>query len=132
MLQFLLDTDICIYFTKKLFGLAERLRAQGLDKCAISEITYAELLYGAANSQMPLKNAEAVELFIVDLEVIPISSAIPIFAREKSRLRRIGKPLEDFDLLIGATAINHDLTLVTNNTRHFNRLQGIKLEDWTK
>ncbi len=132
MLQFLLDTDICIYFTKKLFGLAERLRTQGLDKCAISEITYAELLYGAANSQMPLKNAEAVELFIVDLEVIPISSAIPIFAREKSRLRRIGKPLEDFDLLIGATAIHHDLTLVTNNMRHFNRLQGIKLEDWTK
>ena len=61
-----------------------------------------------------------------------VNPALLIFAKEKSRLRRMGVPIDNFDLLIGVTAIHHDLILVTNNTRHFQRLQGIKLEDRAK
>jgi tRNA(fMet)-specific endonuclease VapC len=54
-----------------------------------------------------------------------------LFASEKARLRKIGEPIDNFDLLIGATAVHHGLTLVTNNTKHFQRIQGIQLQDWT-
>jgi tRNA(fMet)-specific endonuclease VapC len=55
-----------------------------------------------------------------------------VYAKERCRLERIGRRVDDFDLLIGATAIHHGLTLVTNNTKHFQRLNGIKLEDWSR
>lgn len=73
-----------------------------------------------------------MDQFLVDFKVVPISGAFPSTPKERARLESIGKPLDDFDLLIGATAIAHGMTLVTNNTRHFQRLKGIKLEDWTK
>ncbi len=69
---------------------------------------------------------------MLDLQILTISTSIVLFAKEKARLKRIGQPVDNFDLLIGATAIHHNLVLVTNNTKHFQRLHGIKLEDWTK
>jgi tRNA(fMet)-specific endonuclease VapC len=55
-----------------------------------------------------------------------------LYAKEKARLRKAGTPIDDFDLLIGATAVTHKLIMVTNNTKHFKRINGIKLEDWTR
>ena len=72
------------------------------------------------------------KMFLRDMEVLPISPCLPVFAAEKSRLKKLGQPIPDFDLLIGATAIHHGLTLVTNNTKHFQRIQDIQLEDWTQ
>jgi tRNA(fMet)-specific endonuclease VapC len=66
------------------------------------------------------------------MSIVSISEAIPTYAKERARLESMGRPLDDFDLLIGATAIAHGMTLVTNNTKHFQRLKGIRLEDWTK
>ncbi|MCU0320199.1 MAG: PIN domain-containing protein [Flavobacteriales bacterium] len=109
----------------------ERFSAAGLAACRISEITVAELLYGAANSGDPARNLDVSKMFLRDMEVITISACLPVFANEKARLRKLGQPLPDFDLLIGATAVHHGLTLVTNNTKHFQRIQGIQLEDWT-
>jgi len=129
--RYLLDTNICIYFAKRLHGVGERMKAIGLDACRISEVTYAELLYGAENSSDPARNKTALELFVVDLKIIPISACLGLFASEKARLRRAGVPISDFDLLIGATAVHHDHVLVTNNTRHMERIRGINLENWT-
>jgi len=92
----------------------------------------AELRYGAEYSQYPERNKAMFDIFLADIEILPITPCIPAFALEKARLRKLGQPLPDFDLLIGATAIYHDMTLVTNNTKHFQRLGGIKLEDWKK
>lgn len=69
--------------------------------------------------------------FSSGVNVIPISPSLDLFAAEKARLQLEGRPVDNFDLLIGATAVFHELTLVTGNIRHFDRLQGIKLEDWT-
>ena len=61
--------------------------------------------------------------------MIPIKDAIPLFAKEKARLRKDGTLVEDFDLLIGTTAVKEGLTMVTENTRHFQNIDGIKLEN---
>ena len=61
-----------------------------------------------------------------------IYNSLDIYAKEKARLRKAGMVIDDFDLLIGSTAIAHKITLVTNNSAHFKRLKGIEMEDWTK
>lgn len=96
----------------------------------ISEITLAELMYGAYKSARPEHHMEMVRDFRSAINVLPISTALDLFVQEKVRLEKIGLPIDNFDLLIGATALAHNMTLVTNNTRHFERLSGIKLENW--
>lgn len=66
------------------------------------------------------------------MEIIPISNVLDLFAKEKARLRKAGKPLDEFDLLIGVTAVKYSLTLVTNNVKHFARIEGINIENWTE
>ena len=63
---------------------------------------------------------------------LPITDALDVFVREKARLRRAGTPLDDFDLLLGATAVVHQLTLLTTTTRHLARVEQVLLEDWTQ
>jgi tRNA(fMet)-specific endonuclease VapC len=65
------------------------------------------------------------------LKVVPIAVAIELYANEKARLRFSGEIIHDFDLLIGATAVQQNMVMVTNNVRHLSRLQGIVIEDWT-
>lgn len=132
MIRFLLDTNICIFFNKGVKSILDRLDHYGFKQCAISEITYAELLFGVENSASKDKNRRTLEIFMADMAVLPINPALAIFAKEKSRLRKSGEAIDNFDLLIGATALHHDLTLVTNNTRHFQRMEGLWIEDWTK
>jgi tRNA(fMet)-specific endonuclease VapC len=129
--RYLIDTDICIWFLRGLTHVRERFRAAGYANCTISEITLAELLFGAYRSADPEKNLRRLDVLLADIAVLPTSMAIDRFAREKARLFSLGTPVDDFDLLIGTTAVHHGLTLVTNNTKHFQRIQGIQLEDWT-
>ncbi|MEO7081290.1 MAG: PIN domain-containing protein [Flavobacteriales bacterium] len=132
MITHLLDTNVCIFFNKGVGQVRDRLDEVGFDRCAISEITYAELLYGVEKSEHQSRNLKTLKLFMLDLQILTISTSIVLFAKEKARLKRIGQPVDNFDLLIGATAIHHNLVLVTNNTKHFQRLHDIQLEDWTK
>ena len=79
------------------------------------------------------KSHKAVDAFVNGLSIIPIFGSIKLYAKEKVRLRKVGKPMHDeFDLLIGVTSIENKLTLVTDNTKDFERLDGIKLENWFK
>ncbi len=132
-MQYLLDTNTCIFFLRGKLNLDEKIREKGRENCFISEITVLELRFGAENSDNPQKSNKAVDSFVNGLSVIPIYGSIKRYAKEKVRLRKIGKPLDDeFDLLIGVTSIEHKLTLVTDNTKDFERLEGIKLENWFK
>jgi tRNA(fMet)-specific endonuclease VapC len=90
------------------------------------------LKFGVENSENKEKNRENVEKFITLFQVIPISSCIDIYAREKARLKTQGNLLDGFDLLIGCTAIANEPILVTGNVKHFERLSPLKIEDWTK
>ena len=131
MKQFLLDTNICIYFIKGLYELKSKFEDVGPENCFISEITLAELKFGVAKSQAKKKNQQALENFLSGVQILPIFPALDIYASEKARLQKSGKVIDDFDLLIGVTAVSFDLVMVTNNTNHFNRIKDIKLEDWT-
>jgi len=129
--QYLLDTNICIYYIKGLYDLKSKFEEVGPENCFISEITLAELKFGVAKSKAKEKNQKALDNFLSGIQILPIFPALDIYASEKARLQKSGKIIDDFDLLIGATAVSFDLTMVTNNTSHFNRLNDIKLEDWT-
>ncbi len=131
MKKYLLDTNICIYFLKGFYNLDKKIEAVGAENCFVSEITIAELKYGVENSNAISKNTETLNKFQEKFAILPIFTALDVYAKEKSRLRKEGKLLDDFDLLIGATAISNKLILATRNTSDFDRLEGIKIEDWT-
>lgn len=103
-----------------------------MNDCAISEITLAELVFGAENSPNPIRNFKIIDKFSEQIKIIPIFNGIQIYAKEKVRLRRKGEMISDFDLLIGATAIANDLIMVTENTKEFRRIAEINLENWVK
>lgn len=129
-MQYLLDTNICVFILRQKYGVGERMLQAGVSNCFISELTYAELLYGAECSDNPEKNKTLIDRFLSRIRVIPIKDAIPLFAKEKARLRKEGTLVEDFDLLIGTTAVKEGLTMVTENTRHFQNIDSIQLENW--
>ena len=109
------------------------MRQKGRENCFISEITVVELRYGAENSDNPTKSHKSVDAFVSGLSIIPIYGSIKRYAKEKVRLRKIGKPMHDeFDLLIGVTTIEHELILVTDNVKDFERLDGVNIENWFK
>jgi len=132
-MQYLLDTNICVFFLRGKLNLDELVKQKGRENCFISEITVFELRYGAENSDNPTISHKAVDAFVGGLTIVPIFGLIKRYAKEKVRLRKIGKPMHDeFDLLIGITAIENRLTLVTDNIKDFERLDGIKIENWFK
>jgi tRNA(fMet)-specific endonuclease VapC len=100
-MKYLLDTNICIHFFRGKFNLIEKLEEVGLTNCAISEITLAELIFGAENSLSPQKNRDIVDKFSSKVTVLPIYDVINLYAKEKVRLRKSGTMISDFDLLIG-------------------------------
>jgi len=130
-MQYLLDTNICVFFLRGKFNLDEIIRQKGKENCFISEITVFELRFGAENSENPEKSYKAVDLFVNGITIIPIYSSIKKYAKEKVRLRKLGKPINDeFDLLIGVTASENKLTLVTDNEKDFGNLENLKIENW--
>lgn len=129
-MKYLLDTNICIHFFKGKFGVYDKFEEAKAENCAISEITLAELVYGAENSENPLKNHKLIEQLINIITVLPIYDAITNYEKEKARLRKLGTMISDLDLFIGCTAIENELIMVTENTTEFERISGINLENW--
>jgi tRNA(fMet)-specific endonuclease VapC len=113
------------------FDLGAKFDNVPANSCFISEITLAELKFGVEKSEKPNKNTVVLNNFLTGVQVLPIFHALDLYAKEKARLQKAGTPIDDFDLLIGVTAVKHTLIMVTNNTNHFNRINGIILEDWT-
>lgn len=131
MKKYLLDTNICAYFLNGKFNLEAKIEEVGIENCFVSEITIAELKYGVEKSTLKEKNRKTLIKFQSKFDVIPIFPSLDIYAKEKVRLKTKGKILDDFDLLIGSTAIFYNLTLVTKNVSDFDRLENIEIEDWT-
>ena len=130
-MQYLLDTNICVFFLRGKLNLDELIREKGTENCIISELTVFELKYGAENSENKKKYHQAVAKFITGLTVIPIYGIVEKYAEEKVRLRNNGTPMHDeFDLIIGLTAIVNNLTLVTDNVKDFKHLNKLKIENW--
>ena len=133
MEKYLLDTDISVFFLRGKHNINHRLKEIiGYDNCFISEITLAELKYGAQLSEKINENLLSVNEFANRIGILPIFNSLDLYAKEKARLRRIGNLIDDFDLLIGCSAIKNGLILVTNNENHFERIENIRMENWIK
>jgi tRNA(fMet)-specific endonuclease VapC len=112
------------------FDLEVKFDKATAENCFISEMTLAELKFGVEKSEKPEKNKKALDNFLTGVQILPIFHSSDLYAKEKARLQKAGTLIDDFDLLIGVTSVTHNLTMVTNNTNHFKRINGIKLEDW--
>ena len=130
-MKYVLDTDTCVFWLRGRTQIRERVAEVGLETISISVITLAELRYGANCSAQSDANHRAIDDFVSGIAVIGVDQEIVrAFADMKAELRKRGTLLEDFDLLVAATARACGLTLVTNNTEHFQRVSGIALENW--
>jgi tRNA(fMet)-specific endonuclease VapC len=131
MLQFMLDTNICIYLVKRHPSrLLEQFNRRG-GRIAISTVTVGELYFGAEKSERQAENFEALELFFSGLTVLPFpKDAASHFAQLRVELQRAGTPIGPYDMLIGAHARSEGLVLVTNNEREFRRISGLQVENW--
>jgi predicted nucleic acid-binding protein len=91
-----------------------------------------ELYYGAYKSQKVESNLAKIKTLENSIEIIPLGKeVVEIFGIYKAKPERSGTPLDDFDLILAACAMTNNLVLVTNNTKHFKRIEGLKITDWT-
>lgn len=127
--HYLLDTCVCIAMIKEVSSVVDKVRQEGLDNCKISEITVAELLFGAFKSGHQ-KHFHDVDIIKSLFEQYPITNCLLEYADIRWQLEHVGKKIDHFDLLIAATALHEDLVVVTGNVDHFNRIPGLKIENW--
>ena len=130
MKKYLLDSNMCIFYLKGLFNLEQKFLEIGFENCFLSEITLAELKFGAESSDNPSKRKPIIQSFISKFDIVPIRNVLDLYAIEKTRLRKAGIIISEFDLLIGTTAVVYDMVMVTNNSAHLGRINDIVIEDW--
>ncbi|MBQ7984805.1 MAG: type II toxin-antitoxin system VapC family toxin [Bacteroidales bacterium] len=131
-IRYLLDTNICIELLKNTHNVRQRIIEKGVKNCYVSEITLAELYFGAFNSNNAKERIKDVDFIAEHFETVPVFNSLSLYGKMKALLRRQGNPIDDFDILIGTTAIANDMIMVTDNTKHLSRLEGIKLENWVE
>lgn len=133
MLKYLLDTSICIELLRGNQKVHEHCINNNFS-CCISPITAIELFYGAYRAPEKYRHQELVKarLLIDYYPVVGIDAIADAFSQEKVRLEKAGTSIEDFDLLIGITARENNLTVVTHNQSHYSRIKELQWEDWTE
>ena len=132
----ILDTNICIaYLNGTPAGVVARV-SQAVNQqevVAVPAVVASELFYGAYKSIRVNENLERLRKFLAGVELLDFDlAAARVAGQVKSEIERLGKPTGSFDLLIAATAIRHGATLVTHNTRHFENIPNLKLDDWLR
>ncbi len=130
MSGYLLDSDWVIDYLKGVQSIAGQLATLvTASRLCISVITYGEVLEGVLYSRMPEHHRAALDEFVALTEILPIDWKVAErFADLRGRLRRQGQLLDNLDLLIASTAMQHDLVLLTRNSSHFARIEGLRLE----
>lgn len=129
---YLLDTDVVISLLRGNRRVADAIDEAGIQNCRISEITRAELLYGVELSRRKGRKSDAimVDRLLDTFEVVPVGGSLSSYASIKADLVCSGTPIEDFDLLIGCTALINSFVLVSGNIAHMSRIKGLSLENW--
>jgi len=130
--MFLLDTNACIRILNNSSpALVSRLKSQSPSQIRLSSVVKAELLYGARKSARAAHNLRVLQRFFEPFRSLPFDdSCSEHYGLIRTELERGGKPIGPYDMMIAATAIAHELTLVTHNTEEFSRVADLKWEDW--
>jgi len=130
-MRYLLDTDICIYAIKhRPASVVAALRAHASAGIGVSSVTVAELFFGVEKSGSP-RNRDALRHFLAPLELADFDlNAAEVYGRVRNQLERVGMPIGPLDTQIAAHALALGVTLVTNNTREFSRVTGLRVVNW--
>jgi len=131
-MNYLLDTNICVYFLNRRYeNLTRRFSAVSPEQIAVCSVVRAELFYGALKSGNPSKNLNTLYEFLSRFHSFPFDDrAAAMYGQIRSALEKAGTPIGPNDLFIAAIAIANDLTLITHNKKEFDRVEGLKSEDW--
>ena len=126
----LLDTNVVVAFLNGDKSVLKRIQAE-IDRVALSSLVVAELDYGAKASQRARENLEKLYQFLNIVQVVSFDvECAKVFGTVKSKLRCMGKPTGELDALIAATAMAHEAILVTSNKKHFENIEGLRVEVW--
>jgi tRNA(fMet)-specific endonuclease VapC len=131
MAQYLLDTDVCIELIKHNERVLDKVESVGVDHCFVTEITIAELFYGAAKSEHP-EHFNDVDYILKSFDLMPLLPSLRLYGENKTILENLGQMIGEFDLLIGSCAVFNALVMVTSNLKHFDHIPNIVLEDWAQ
>lgn len=131
-MRYMLDTNICIYAIKhKPKQVFDRLQEHDPSEICISSVTYAELAHGVEKSQAVERNRLALGLLLANIEIMSFDSlAAECYGKIRADLERAGTPIGPLDMMIAGHAKSLGYTVVTNNTREFERVECLKLENW--
>lgn len=130
--RFILDTNTWIEFFHKRHGVADHINVLPTTSLAASEVTIAELIFGAVNSSDYQRHIKEPQWLQETIQIYPISEVLNDYAEIRYELKKMKLVVEDFDILIGATALHYGLTVVTDNVKHFEPMPGIKVVNWVE
>ena len=131
-MRYIVDSDILIYFLKQHPQVTQKFGTTDPDQIGTTIINYAELLFGAYNSAKVQQNLKNIKSFLETISIINFDkNAGEIFAQLKTNLRKSGKVIADLDLIIASICLSNDFILVTNNIKHFGRIEELKIENWS-
>jgi predicted nucleic acid-binding protein len=129
--SYILDTDTIIYFKKGEKNVATRVLSTHPSYLNTTIINRAELLFGAYYSQHKKTNLIKVRDFLSHIKILPFcENSVEIFAEYKASLKKSGNMISDMDLMIASIAMANNMIMVTNNSKHFNRIKELKIENW--
>lgn len=133
-MRYMLDTNICIYAIKhRPEQVLIRLQEHDPKDICISSVTYAELMHGVEKSKAVEKNRVALALLLANIEIMNFDSlAAESYGRIRADLEKEGIPIDPLDMMIAGHALSLGYTVVTNNTREFKRVKGLRLENWAE
>lgn len=131
MHKYMLDTNICIYTIKNLPTQVREAFMRHQDQLCLSTVTAMELIYGAEKSAVPEKNLRVIERFLARLAVMDYDiHAAEHTGQLRAELQKQGTPIRPYDQMITGHARSLGLILVTNNEREFERVSGLRVENW--
>ena len=130
-MTYMMDTNTCIFIMKNLANVVTEFKAKRNKGIVISSITVSELYYGVHNSKTPKELAVHLANFLIGVPVLDYDAAAgDCYGRIRAELKRKNQLIGELDMLIAAHAKSLNLILATNNTREFERVSGLIIEDW--
>lgn len=130
--MYLLDTNICIYFMKNTYpNLTQKLLSIDPSDLMISSFTVFELEYGAAKSNWGQQTRQKLMMFLAPFNIIPFNTDDAIYAGNiRAQLEKQGLKIGPYNVQLASQALSRNLTLITHNTKEFNRVLNLRIEDW--
>ncbi len=130
MAKYLLDTNVCISLFRNRDNVRKHILDVGIDNCYISEITIAELFFGLAKGADKQRLMNDISNVTKMFNILPVFPCFKEYGEIRCELEKAGNRIDQFDLLIGASAIHNKMTLVTANLKHFVRIKDLSVIDW--